>query len=375
MNNFLEKPQKENNPAEHTQERQNVSLENYDILRIEIVKKLLDNEGIRNLFLQGKVVGIDVIAFHLDLPEKEIEKLINEINQSLRKIGFEFKRGIAKNIINESIPGYMLKKIDGQNIDEKLIEEIGKIILEEERRQEERQRLERLEKQERQRQRLQQQKPQKPPKPPKETIASKKGKHTIIREFFRKDPHLNEKEVSIDEILEDEILNFYNYLLKKYQNNEFSKEEAIEEIKRNPQIGWTENLIKKRLSILIRNTCLEKFKRGEGVYYRIIPPEQKRRVLKFIYQGEFKLFIFYNSPKPYHNQELSQKEQEIWESIKNIKEPISPWSYFYTTNISGLKSPEESEEIFNSLYEKGYLEKGYILGRSGEIIFYLPRKE
>jgi len=370
MNNFLEKPQKEDNPAEHTQERQNVSLENYDISRIEKVKELLDNEGIRNLFLQGKVVGIDVIAFHLDLPEKEIEKLINKINQSLRKIGFEFKRGSAKNISNESIPGYVLKKIDGQNIDEKSIEEIGKIILEEERRQEERRRLERLEKQ--QRQRLQQ---QKPPKSSKETVASKKAKHTIIREFFRKDPRLNEKEVGIDEILEDEILNFYNYLLKKYQNNEFSKEDVIEEIKKDPQIGWTENLIQKRLSILVRNACLEKFKRGEKVYYRIIPPEQKRRVLKFIYQGEFKLFIFYNSPKPYHNQELSQKEQEIWENIKNIKNPISPWSYFYTTNTSILKSPEESEEIFNSIYEKGYLERGYIFGRSGEIIFYLPRKE
>ena len=149
----------------------------------------------------------------------------------------------------------------------------------------------------------------------------------------------------------------------------------IEEIKRDPQIEWTENLIQKRLSILVRNACLEKFKRGEGVYYRIIPPEQKRRVLKFIYQGEFKLFIFYNSSKPYHNQELSQKEQEIWENIKNIKNPITPWIYFYTTNTSILKSSEESEEIFNSLYEKGYLERGYIFGRSGEIIFYLPRKE
>jgi len=359
MNNFLEKPQKENNPTEHTQERQNVSLENYDISRLKKVKKLLDNKGIKNLFLQGKVVGIDVIAFHLDLPEKEIEKLINEINQSLRKIGFEFKGGIAKDISNEPIPGYVLKKIDGQNIDEKSIKEIGEIILEEKRRQEERQRL----------------RPPKPPKSLKETVTSKKGKHTIIREFFRKDPHLNEKEVGIDEILEDEILNFYNYLLKKYQNNEFSKEEVIEEIKRDPQIEWTENLIQKRLSNLVRNACLEKFKRGEKVYYRIIPPEQKRRVLKFIYQGEFKLFIFFNPPKPYHNQELSQKEQEIWENIKNIKNPITPRSYFYTTNISILKSPEESEEIFNSLYEKGYLERGYIFGRSGEIIFYLPRKE
>ena len=210
MNNFLEKLPK-NNPAESAQERQNVSLENYDISRLKKVKKLLDNEGIKNLFLQGKVVGIDVIAFNLNLPDEKIEELINEINQSLRKIGFEFKRGIAKNIINESIPGYVLKKIDGQNIDEKSIKEIEKIILEEKRRQEERQRLERLEKQERQRL-----KPQKPPKPSKETIASnKKGKYTIIREFFRKDPYLNEKEVSIDEILEDEILNFYNYLLKK----------------------------------------------------------------------------------------------------------------------------------------------------------------
>ena len=370
MNNFLEKLPK-NNPAESAQERQNVSLENYDISRLKKVKKLLDNEGIKNLFLQGKVVGIDVIAFNLNLPDEKIEELINEINQSLRKIGFEFKRGIAKNIINESIPGYVLKKIDGQNIDEKSIKEIGEIILEAKRRQEERQRLERLEQQERQRL-----KPQKPPKPSKETIASnKKGKYTIIREFFRKDPHLNEKEVGVDEILEDEILNFYNYLLKKYQNNEFSKEEVIEEIKRDPQIEWTENLIQKRLSILVRNACLEKFKRGEGVYYRIIPPEQKRRVLKFIYQGEFKLFIFYNPLKHYHNQELSQKEQEIWENIKNIKNPITPWIYFYTTNTSILKSSEESEEIFNSLYEKGYLERGYIFGRSSEIIFYLPRKE
>jgi len=75
MNNFLEKPQKENNPAEHTQERQNVSLENYDISRLKKVKKLLDNEEIKNLFLQGKVVGIDVIAFHLNLPDEKNRKI------------------------------------------------------------------------------------------------------------------------------------------------------------------------------------------------------------------------------------------------------------------------------------------------------------
>jgi hypothetical protein len=337
----------------------------------------------------GPSLTIDYLVFHLDIHDDDIKSLVKYWNESLsKKIGIKFEESGG-----DPQTTYVIKKEEGtkgkiietKEVERAIKEEIKSI----------KSFIKSLSKKPRGRKKptqVEQAGIKKfqpdflqttPPTSPQtaeniEDDRQSKSFHQQIREYFIKNPDIKEKEVSVYEILSEELLKLYEYLLEKYQNNEFKEKDVIEQIKKDRNIQ-EESEIKRKLTRLVVNLCVEKIQRGDEIYYKIIPPEQKRRVLKsrFFYKN---FFIFYCPPIPYHNQKLSPEEKEngIWEMIKNADKPIEPKGYFhiYIKNQSNLlKSSKESEEIFHSLYEKGYLEKGYILGGSISLVFYLPRKE
>jgi hypothetical protein len=117
------------------------------------------------------------------------------------------------------------------------------------------------------------------------------------------------------------------------------------------------------------------------IYYKIIFRNEKRRIIRLkkrelLTKNQF--FIFYCPQIPYRNSELSEEEENLWKYIKNNNDPINIAVYTDIPNLPHFSSKQKYEKlknIFESIYQKGYLEKGYILGGSINLIFYRLRRE